>query len=97
VSSLGGLMTDWLFKTPTTLEGPVGTHRLFEFFRLDKGLTIVMQDSGTYKQIRYPLDEDLTQYPQVYRGGYNYTVDDATKAALIAGNVGITSDNFTEV
>jgi hypothetical protein len=53
-----------------------------------------MQPSGTYKQIRYPLDEDLKQYPQVYRGGYNYTVDDATKAALIAGNVGITSDNF---
>ena len=53
-----------------------------------------MQPSGTYKQIRYPLDEDLKEYPQVYRGGYNYTVDDTTKAALIAGNVGITSDNF---
>jgi hypothetical protein len=97
MSSLGGLMTDWLFKTPTTMEGPAGQHRLFEFFRLDRGLTIVMQPSGTYKQIRYPLDEDLTQYPQVYRGGYNYTVDDTIKSALIAGNVGVTESNFTQI
>lgn len=76
------------------MEGPAGQHRLFEFFRLDRGLTIVMQPSGTYKQIRYPLDEDLKQYPQVYRGGYEYVVDDVTKTALENGNVGITSDNF---
>ena len=50
-------MTDWLFETPTTMEGPAGQHRLFEFFKLDRGLTIVMQPSGTYKQIRYPCQD----------------------------------------
>ena len=88
-------MAEWLFKTPTVEEGPAGGHRLFYFYKIDRGITIVRLDSGAYAQIRYPQDEDLLNYPAVYRGGYNYTVDDATKAELIAGNVGVTEDNFT--
>ena len=88
-------MTEWLFKTPTVLEGPAGQARLFYFYKIDRGITIVMDDNGEYQQIRYPQDSDLLNYPQVYRGGYNYTVDDATKAALIAGDVGVTEENFT--
>jgi hypothetical protein len=88
-------MAEWLFKTPTTLEGPIGQHRLFYFYKMDRGLTIVEKTTGGYQQIRYPVDSDLDSYPAVYRGGYQYTVDDATKAALIAGGVGVTEDNFT--
>jgi hypothetical protein len=89
-------MTDWTFVTPTVLEGPIGGNaRLWEFYRQDRGITIVLQTSGTYRQIRYPTDDTLDTYPQVYRGGYNYTVDDTTKAALIAGGVGVTESNFT--
>jgi len=56
---------------------------------------IVRLDNGSYAQIRYPQDEVLADYPVVYRGGYNHIVDDATKASLIAGNVGVTEANFT--
>lgn len=87
-------MADWIFTPPTVLEGPIGTHRLFYFYEMDKGVTIVMTTAGTYRQIRYPVDSDLETYPQVYRGGYEYTVDDATREALINGNVGVTTDNF---
>ncbi len=90
-------MTDYIFTPPTVAEGPAGGHRLFSFYKLDRGITIVLKPTGGYAQIRYPVDEDLGQYPVVYRGGYNYTVDDTTKAALIAGGVGITEDNFTQV
>jgi hypothetical protein len=90
-------MTEWLFKTPTVEEGPAGGHRLFYFYKIDRGITIVRNDNGQYAKIRYPQDSDLLNYPVVYRGGYNYTVDDATKASLIAGNVGITESNFTEI
>jgi hypothetical protein len=90
-------MSNWLFKTPIVEEGPAGMHRLFEFSRLDRGISIVLDTNGQYQQIRYPLDSDLPTYPVVYRGGYNHTVDDATKAALIAGGVGVTEANFTEV
>ena len=88
-------MAEWLFKTPTVEEGPAGGARLFYFYKLDRGITIVRLDDGSYAQIRYPQDSELSDYPQVYRGGYDHIVDDATKASLIAGNVGVTEDNFT--
>lgn len=87
-------MAYYEFKTPTVSEAPIGGHRLFYFRKQNKGITIV-KDGGTYSQVRYPVDEDLNDYTEVYRGGYNHTVDEATKAALIAGGVGITEANFT--
>lgn len=96
VSSLGGLMTEYIFKTPTVREGPAGDARLFWFYKLDRGITIV-KSGGTYSQIRYPLDEDLTNYDEVYLGGRNHTVSEAIKTALIAGGVGITESNFTAI
>lgn len=88
-------MADWIFTTPTVLEGPIGLHRLFYFYKMDRGISIVQMADGSFRQIRYPVDSDLQNYPQVFRGGYNYTVDDATKAALLAANVGVSEDNFT--
>jgi len=87
-------MANYTFTTPYVLEGPSGGHRLFYFANLRKGITIVKSGS-TYSQIRYPVDSDLSNYSEVYRGGYQHTVDDATKAALIAGGVGVTEANFT--
>jgi hypothetical protein len=37
----------------------------------------------------------LATYQEVYRGGYNHTVDEATKAALIAADIDVTEANFT--
>ena len=89
-------MATWLFRTPTVQEGPIGGARLFYFYKLDVGVSIVKQN-GVYSQERYILDSDLPTFEQVYRGGRNYNVDDTTKAALIAGGVGVTEANFTEV
>ena len=89
-------MATWLFKTPTVQEGPIGGARLFYFYKLDVGVSIVKQN-GVYSQERYILDSDIPTFEVVYRGGRNYNVDDATKAALIAGGVGVTEANFTEV
>ena len=89
-------MATWLFRTPTVQEGPIGGARLFYFYKLDVGVSIVKQN-GVYFQERYILDSDIPTFEQVYRGGRNYNVDDTTKAALIAGGVGVTEANFTEV
>jgi hypothetical protein len=89
-------MAYYVFKTPTVSEGPIGKHRLFYFRKQNKGVTIVKSGS-TFSQVRYPLDESLTAYEEVYRGGYNHTVNDAQKAALIAGGVGVTEANFTVI
>jgi len=87
-------MANWTFKPPTVEEGPAGGHRLFYFYKLKRGITIVKVD-GEYYQVRYATDEDLNGYQEVYRGGYEHTVNDATKAALIAGGVDVTEANFT--
>lgn len=88
-------MTQWLFRTPTVLEGPAGGARLFYFYKIDRGITIVKDLDGDYAQVRYLQDSDYENYPEIYEGGYDHVVDDATKTALIAGDVGVTEDNFT--
>jgi hypothetical protein len=89
-------MAYYIFKTPTVSEGPIGKHRLFYFRKQNKGLTVV-KTGNAYQTVRYLLDQDLSTYSEFYRGGYNHTVDDATKAALIAGGIGVTEANFTAI
>jgi hypothetical protein len=87
-------MANYTFTTPYVLEGPSGGHRLFYFAKLRKGLTVIKSGS-TWSTTRYLIDEDLDNYDDIYRGGYNHTVDDAKKAELIAAGIGITEANFT--
>lgn len=88
-------MATYTFKTPVASEGPTGNHRLFYFRKMNKGITIVKYGSA-YSQVRYAMDADLNDYDVVYRGGRNHTgIDEATKAELIAGGVGVTEANFT--
>ena len=87
-------MSTYIFETPTVREGPIGGHRLFEFYKLNVGVSIV-KDNGTYRQVRYLTDEDLRSYQEVYLGGNKHIVDETTRAALIAGDVDVTADNFT--
>jgi hypothetical protein len=87
-------MSTYVFETPIVREGPAGGHRLFQFYKLNRGISIV-KDAGVYRQVRYLTDEDLRSYQEVYLGGNKHIVDDATKAALIAGGVDVTEANFT--
>jgi hypothetical protein len=87
-------MTEYIFETPVVREGPSGGHRLFEFYKLNVGISIV-RDAGTYRQVRYLTDEDLRSYQEVYLGGNKHVVSATTRAALIAGGVDVTADNFT--
>jgi hypothetical protein len=89
-------MTEYIFKTPIVREGPAGGGRLFHFYKLDKGITIV-KSGATYSQVRYLLDEDLVDYDVVYLGGRDHVVSEAVKAELIAGGVGVTESNFTAI
>jgi hypothetical protein len=89
-------MANYLFKTPVAYEGPIGNHRLFYFRKAKRGITII-KTGGVYSQVRYAVDEDLQAAQELYRGGYNYIVNDATRTALIAGGVGVDSTNFTAV
>jgi hypothetical protein len=87
-------MANWTFRPPTVDEGPAGGHRLFYFYKLKRGISVVKSGS-TWSQVRYIVDEDAANYAAIYRGGYNHTVDDAIKAELIAANIGVDETNFT--
>ena len=89
-------MADYVFKTPIVREGPAGKHRLFYFYKLDRGISIA-KSGGVYSQVRYVVDDTMDDYEEFYLGGHNHIVNDATRTALIAGGVGITSANFTAV
>jgi hypothetical protein len=88
-------MTTYIFEPPIVREGPAGGHRLFSFYKLNVGISIV-KNGGQYMQVRYLTDEDLRSYQEVYLGGNKHVVDATTRAALIAGGVGVTAENFTE-
>jgi hypothetical protein len=87
-------MSTYIFEPPIVREGPAGGHRLFYFYKLNRGISIV-KDNGTYRQVRYLTDEDLRSYQEVYMGGNKHIVSETTKAALIAGGIDVTEANFT--
>lgn len=80
-------------------EGPAGLDRLFHRVKLTRGVTILEGPPGTYRAVRFPTqDEIAASAPGMYMGGHEYTVDDATKAALLAADLSpysITAANFT--
>ncbi len=90
------MMADYTFTTPVVEEAPIGKHRLFYFYKQDKGISIA-KSGGTYSRVRYVLDEDIADYDEFYLGGHEHVVNDTVKAALIAGGVGVTEANFTAI
>jgi len=89
-------VANWKFTTPHADEGPASWDDwLFVRVKLARRITILEGPPGTYRAVQFPTqDEILASAPGFYMGGHEYIVDDATKAALIAGGVGVTSANF---
>lgn len=83
----------YTFTTPYVDEG-FSTNRFWRYFRQRVGVSVI-KTGGIYKTARYMQDETYRSYDEYYQGGHIHTVDDTTKAALIAANIGITEANFT--
>lgn len=81
------------FVTPTVPIGPAGGHRLFEFYTLDVGFTVVKVD-GEYQDLLYPDEDFLATCDVVYMGAHEYEVSDETAAELIAAGY---EDYLTEL
>ena len=86
-------MTNYIFSTPTVEEGPSGAARLFTFYRLKRGVSVAKR-GGVYSIERYSVQSDVNDAQEYYIGGSDYTVNDVTKDAIIAANIGVTEDNF---
>jgi hypothetical protein len=89
-------MATYLFRTPTLEQGAIGGHRLHSHFKQRTKSYTVINQSGTYSLIQYPLDSDLASYTAYYIGGGEHTnISEAIRTAMIAASIGITSANFT--
>jgi hypothetical protein len=103
-------MALWHFTTPTVSEGPFAWDFMLERFRMDRGVTVKQTAPGAnYILVRYqsytdengsaniPINEPGTTPTglNTFRGGYDWIVDDTTKADLINSGIGITNANFT--
>jgi hypothetical protein len=87
-------MATYKFTTPVVEEGPSGGHRLFYFFKLNRGLTVV-KTGGVYSTGRWYTQDELDSFDEYYLGGHEYTgISEVTKAALIAGGIDVTEANF---
>lgn len=72
------------FTTPTVLEELEGEyHPLFSRIKIPKGITVLKID-GSYHEVRYPAEEEVTAADIAYIGGYSYEVDETEKVALEA-------------
>lgn len=90
-------MANWTFRPPSVDEGPASWEDpLFYRVKLSRGITVLEGPPGSYRAVRFPTQDEISaSAPGMYMGGHEYVVDDATRSALIAGGVGVTSDNFT--
>lgn len=85
----------YAFSPPTVEEGPAGGGRLFFRYRLTRGVSVLEGPPGTYRAARFPTEDEIAaSQPHFFQGGHVYEVDSATRAALIAANIGVTSANF---
>ena len=75
------------FEPPTVMEGPIGDHRLFDFYQMPRGICVLKID-GEWYESRYPMNEDLENADTYYIGGNKYTVSNAEAAELQAAGYG---------
>lgn len=78
--TLGTAPTYWL-NVPTTRQ-PIARSGLWKFFAVDSGQTLVKED-GTWRLVRSPRDDLLSEFEGVYRGGYQHIVTALEAVELI--------------
>ena len=89
-------MANYIFTTPVVAEGPSGGHRLFYFYKLNKGITVV-RNGSSYSTGRWFTQDQLDAYSEYWLGGHEHEVSQATKDGLIAGGIGVTEANFRAI
>lgn len=68
---------------PPTVKETIGGHRLFDFYVMPRGITVLKID-GVYYETRYPMQEDIDMADEAYIGGSIYDVSSIEAADLIA-------------
>lgn len=78
------------FTTPYVEQAPIGGARLFYFYKMRIGVTVLKID-GVYYEMLYPSDNDFKIAEVHYHGGTDNIVDEAEAADLIAAGYTVTA------
>ena len=71
------------FNTPFEKQGPLGSHRLWQFYGLERGISVVKTGDGYY-ETQSVSQEEMDAAEMVYLGGSEYVVSDQEAAELTA-------------
>lgn len=75
------------FTPPTVSEGPAGGGPLFSRYKLDRGISVLV-NAGVVRQVRYPSQDECLAADRVYLGGYSHPVTDDEAAVLTTAGLG---------
>lgn len=89
-------MPNYIFTPPVREEYPVNTHRLFQFFKRETGITVTRTGSA-YTVGEWFSQDDLALVSEYWLGGHIHEVTEATRTGLINAGIGITAANFTVI
>lgn len=78
----------YYFVGPKVKETPAAYDRLFIRFGIDRGISVIQRQDGTYYQTRYPAQTELETARTYYLGGHEYLLSDAEVASLTAAGYG---------
>lgn len=82
-------MADYLFTPPTVAQGPAAWgNRLFLRVAIDRGLTVIKRQAGTYYESRFPAQTELEEAADFWLGGHVATIDQETRDDLVAAGYG---------
>ena len=82
-------MTDYLFTPPTVSQGPAAWRsRLLIRVPIDRGLTVIKRQAGTYYESRFPAQTELEEAADFWLGGHVSTIDQTTRDDLVAAGYG---------
>ena len=75
------------FMPPKVLETPAGGGRLFERYKIDRGVTVLIE-KGVVRLARYPSLDEIIAADTHYLGGYEHTITDPEADVLRAAGLG---------
>lgn len=64
----------WSMATPTIMEAPIGGHRLFHYYQMERGISLLITGT-TVTEKRFPTVDELEAADRYYLGGHIASVD----------------------
>lgn len=75
-------MVAYLLRPPIVMEGPAGGGRLFSWYRIPQGISLLVTGS-TVVEHRSPDQDQMAAADVTYLGGHEYVITDAAAQILI--------------